>query len=476
MPITRRQFLTRGGLVTAGAALAPGLFSNLFARPALAETIGDRYLVLLFLDGGNDGFNTVVPYDDGTLGGMLRTHYEGARHSGAGGLRIPASQLLRAASPMIDAHTGTELGLHPGLTGLMSLYDQGKVALIQGCGYPEYSLSHDESRVIWETGNPGPAALTGGWAGRHLALEYGQNDIPAITIAGGIAAEFHQAVTGVLAIRRFEGYGFPYDDYDVADRIAQRDAFRELYQLASANAQSAVRFLGDGGQSTLTSTESYALIHSLYAGDPARQAFSAQYDLIDRSTARDLREVAKVVNAVRQGVPGVAARFFQLSNGGYDTHSDQGAGETDGQHYDLLAEVGNSLEVFYADLEDMGVANKVCTMVWSEFSRRIPQNENGTDHGSQGPVFVIGGAVNGGVYGNHPNVDPAALNGDENTRYSQDPGDAFRSTDFRDVYGTLLKHWLNVPEALILSSLLALDAGPPHDYWTVPDFDLGFLP
>ncbi len=206
----------------------------------------------------------------------------------------------------------------------------------------------------------------------------------------------------------------------------------------------------------------------------ARPAFNDAYDAIDKSTARDLREVAKMIYGVQQGAANVHARFFQLSNGGYDTHSDQGAAETDGQHYGLHQELGDSLKAFYDDCADMGVADKVCVMVWSEFSRRVPQNENGTDHGSQGPMFVIGGGVTGGVYGNHPNIDAGALDDNGNTVYAQS-ADPFRSTDFRDVYGTILKHWLNVPEPTILSSILPLDGGDPDTRWTAQNFDLGFL-
>src|SRR5690606_4117563 len=184
-----------------------------------------------------------------------------------------------------------------------------------------------------------------------------------------------------------------------------------------------------------------------------RGAFGQLYSEIDRRLAYDLREVAKIIYGVSSGVPGVGARFFQLSNGGYDTHSDQGGAL--GQHYELHREFGDSLKVFYDDLADMGVADKVLTVVWSEFSRRIEQNGNGTDHGSQGPMFVIGGpnALNGGVYGNHPNIAKSDLEGDGNTRYRQ-TAHPFRSTDFRDVFGTILKHWLNMSQPQILSNVL----------------------
>ena len=127
------------------------------------------------------------------------------------------------------------------------------------------------------------------------------------------------------------------------------------------------------------------------------------------------------------------------------------------------------------DLTDMGAADKVVVLVWSEFSRRVNQNDNGTDHGSQGPMFVVGGLVNGGVYGNHPNINQAAQDDDGNTVYSQAAG-SFRSTDFRDVYGTILKHWLCMSPTDISSYVLPLDSGPAGTYWTSANFDMGFLP
>ncbi len=227
------------------------------------------------------------------------------------------------------------------------------------------------------------------------------------------------------------------------------------------------------GPWSLLSSESYPALHDLYEAD--RATFDAAYDGLGTSLAGDLREIAKVIHGVSIGQPNVAARFFQAVNGGYDTHSDQGAGAPDGQHTRLHHEVGDAIELFYQDCADMGVADKVCIMVWSEFSRRVEQNDNGTDHGSQGPVFVIGGSVNGGVYGSHPDIREASLNDDGNTRYSQAAGDPFRSTDLRDVYGTILTKWLNMPEAQVLSSILPVDGGNPDDEWTSPNFDVGFI-
>ncbi len=470
MALTRRQFLKRSSAASAAALLGPSLFSNPFVRRAFADTIGDRYLVVIFLDGGNDGLNTVVPVADG--GGSLRTAYEVARLAGVGGLRLTPADL---AATLIgtDPNTGAQLALHPGFaTGFKTLYDLGKLAVIQGCGYPDYSLSHDQSRAIWKSGDPNTNGGEAGWIGKHLAANYIGSEIPAVSLSDSVAGELRQNATSVLAVHRLRDLGFPYDEVSSMDIAAKRAAFAALYDSAGGVAQSAIHYIGDSGTATLLASESYPALDDLYVTD--RPAFNDAYDVVDKSTARDLREIAKMIYGVKNSVPNVHARFFQLSNGGYDTHSDQGAADPAGQQYGLHQELGNSLKVFYDDLTDMGVADKVCVVVWSEFSRRVPQNDTGTDHGSQGPMFVVGGGVTGGVYGNHPNIDAGALDGDGNTVYAQDPG-GFRSTDFRDVYGTILKHWLNVPPSTILSSILPADSGDPSTRWTTQNFDLGFL-
>jgi uncharacterized protein (DUF1501 family) len=471
MAITRRQFLKRTGAVAAGSLLGPSLFSNPFVRRALADTIGDRYFVVVYHDGGNDGLNTVTPATNG--GGGLRTAYDVARLTGGGGLNLLPGAL---ASTLIgnDPNTGAQLALHPGLTGLKQLYDLGKVAVVQGCGYPDYSLSHEQSRSIWQTADPLGLGLGSGWVGRYLAANYGGTDIPGVNISDSIVGEFRQGATSVLTLDRVREFGFPYDDYYnlAGDNALKRTAFLDLCTAASGNAQSTVKYIGDSGAATLLSSESYPALDDLYESNRGA-IWDPQYDAVERSLANDLREVAKVIYGVSQGASNVTARFFQVSNGGYDTHADQGGAQTDGQHYSLHREVGDSINVFYQDLADMGLANKVCLVLWSEFSRRVPQNDSGTDHGSQGPMFVIGGAVNGGVYGNHPNIDDLALDGEGNTEYRQG-GTSFRSTDFRDVYGTILKHWLNMPAGSI-STVLPADTGDANFYWTAPNFDLGFL-
>lgn len=485
MAISRRQFLQRAGIATAGGLFGPQLFRNPLLARALAETVGDRYFIVLFLDGGNDGLNTIVP-----VTGPLRAPYEANRLTGAGGLRIVNP--LVPSNPFLDPNTGSQLGFHPGLAAIRDLYEQNMVAVLQGCGYPEYSLSHEQARAIWERGNRFGTG-SNGWMGRYLEAPssgYLGSDIPAVNIGNSVAGEYLQSLTSVLVFDRLNEFGFPYDA-EYADDFAAKDAlFNALHANAAATGNPFMQYLSGTGASTLTATQQYPDLHSEYRNDRAswHSAYVANQPGLNSSTARGLREIAKVIYGVARGAlpNNLQARFFQLANGGYDTHSNQGADESDGDHFLLHQEIAESIRLFYEDLADMssgapmgsGLANlpdKVVLMVWSEFSRRIEQNDNGTDHGSQGPMLVIGGpnAINGGVYGNHPNI--ANTDDDGNTDYSQNNGNGFRSTDFRDVYGTILKHWLGLANPGAIFPLDSSFGLVGDQYWNSANFDLPFL-
>jgi hypothetical protein len=307
--------------------------------------------------------------------------------------------------------------------------------------------------------------------------------VPGVVIADFIPQEFAGSTSAVLAIRRLQSFSLPYDEDYASDRTARKTAFNTLYQLAKppTEPQPSLQYIGIAGGATITATDAYPPLHGQYT--TARATFNSLYNGIPVSTSRDFREIAKIVYGVERTVPNIGAHFFQLANGGYDTHSDQGAAAPDGQHFQLLAEVAASIKVFRDDLRDMGqvlhgnpnaIWGRTTILVWSEFSRRIEQNDNGTDHGSQGPMFVIGGNVNGGVYGKHPNINESALDNSGNSVYHH-TGDDHDSTDFRDVYGTVLKHWVGLSGASV-QTLLPLDTVPSGGnatrYWTSANFDL----
>jgi len=459
---------------------APSFFRNPLLSQALAAT--DSYLVVFYLDGGNDGLNTIAPADNGLVGaGGLRDSYQLARATGAGGIRLPvggAGGLLvpvNPAPPMIDANTGSQLGFHPGLLGIKDLYDQGNVAVVLGVGYPDPNLSHDESSRKWETGDPFGVLGSEGWVGRYLADTYNGNQVPAVCLRDNVPGEFAQATTGVLALRRVTDFSFPYGSGLSNAEIARLDtAFGTIHTEAAASSLAPFALTGSTGYLAHQSTQAFPSLNSDYVAD--RATFNQAYTNLASGTANSLREMAKVIYGVANNTyPGVVeARFFEARQGDYDTHTDQGVGTAGNRQFQLFNELASAINLFYQDIEDMqaGLGAKVTILVWSEFSRRIKQNDSGTDHGSQGPVLLIGGGVNGGVYGNFPNIDPLALTGDGNTKYSQNAGDGFRSTDLRDVYGTLLKHRFDVADP---TTLLPVDSGDPDDEWTVPNFDLGFF-
>lgn len=466
MPLSRRQFLSRTGLAS-GSLLLPSWLGNPLVGSAAASAAG-KNIVLIHLDGGNDGINTVTPIDDGV--GSLRTDYEANRVN----LGILPGQLLPIG---VDANTGAQLGLNPAMVGLKNKFDGGNLAIIQGCGYPEPRLSHDGSNAAWRTGHPvlSPGSANG-WVGNTLIdLGYVGTDIPAVNIGKKVAPSFRQPVTNVLAFESLDDFGFPYDLDHPGDDAAKRACFAAQCAEAMAGAQAQKSFIGSTCDSALAATEAFV---DSYLND--RAPWSTLYDAVGTSVAHDLREVAKIMYGVSLGVPGMDARYFQVSVPGFDTHAHQGAGLPGDRHFELVKGLSGALEIFYEDCLDMGIVDDTLILIWSEFGRRVRENGNGTDHGSAGPVFVLGGSVNGGIYGNHPDLSTGALDPQGNLAYSQSPADPYRSTDFRDVYGTILEQWLCVPEATILSQVFTAEpvGYDPDEYWVDGnhDFDLGFLP
>ena len=481
MAITRRQFLKRDRPRHRRHASRPQPLRQPLRAPGAARrsTIGNRYLVVLFLDGGNDGLNTVIP---STTAAALRDAYDDARTStditpasaDAATLDGTRHRQHRARSIGIDPDNGLRLASTTrARVGLKALYDRARSRSIQGCGYPDYSLSHEEARVIWQTGDPlGHSAYAGtGWVGRHLAGAVRRQPDPGGQHRRlGRAASSGRPAPACSRSSACDDFGFPYDDYPrtTIARQARRRSARST-QRRSPAAQPPAQYIGNSGHATLLSSESYPQAHGLYrpTGRPAIQRRTTTSAAARRATSARSRRSS---TASSRALPNVNARFFQVSNGGYDTHSDQGGAETNGQHYGLHAEVGDALKVFYDDLADMRQSRTAsASLVWSEFSRRIQQNDNGTDHGSQGPMFVIGGTVVGRRLRQPSRTSTMALDDEGNTVYTQDAGRRLRSTDFRDVYGTdpqaLGQHDAGRHPA---PNVLPVDAGDPANYWTRP--------
>jgi len=377
----RRTFLQ--GSLAAGAAAALPFF---FARAAGAAGESDRILVLVQLDGGNDGLNTVVPFGDDL--------YLQARP----GIGIRPGAVVR-----LDDH----LGLHPSLAPLRKAWDDGALGIVQGVGYPDPNRSHFASADIWHTGSTNPPERWNGWLGRALDRVV-PSDVPGLHLDPGplslALVGDRVVVPSVADAARFRVDG-RRDLLEAAVRRPRGDATTEFIR---ASAQQAYR--------------TSARVEKALAGGDTGGAYP-RTELASR-----LRQVARLIDAR------LPSRVYAVRLAGFDTHSKQADA-----HAALLAELGGALGAFQADLASRGLADRVLTITYSEFGRRVKENRSlGTDHGAAAPMLVMGGAVQGGFHGAHPSL--ADL----------DDGDLKHHTDFRSVYATVLDRWIGVDSKDVL--------------------------
>jgi uncharacterized protein (DUF1501 family) len=382
--LSRRDVLKAGLRTSTLIALAPSVpgFLAQTARAAQPQR-QSRILVVVQLDGGNDGINTVVPFKD-----------EGySRHRKL--LRLPAAELITV---------NDSVGLHPALADANRLLESGRLAIVQGVGYPNPSRSHFESMAVWQTARLKPQQRTGvGWIGRALDDEKAGNAPAAVFVGGGqIPEALRGRRSSASALQRPEDLVLsetvrvkpvaPPASNDLA-AFVQRNAL-DAYMTASHMAQA--------------------------AGGPGDAADYPLTGLGDR-----LRLLARLIKE------DVGARVFYTSQPGYDTHAGQLA-----SHASLLREWAEALKAFLDDLAAARLAQRVVVLCFSEFGRTVRENgSGGTDHGTAGIVFLAGPAVRAGLVGTTPNL----LDLDEKH------GDLKVGLDFRQVYATVLEDWLKLP-------------------------------
>jgi uncharacterized protein (DUF1501 family) len=374
---TRRDFLRSSSLI----ALAPTVpaFLARLARGATAEADG-RVLVVIQLEGGNDGINTVVPFASDAYG---RSRKE---------LRLEAGEVLRLDD---------SVGLHPQMRGAMDLLDSGRLAIVPGVGYPNPNRSHFESLAIWQTARLDPEERGGpGWIGRGL------DDAPggsSLFVGGG-------AVPPALRGRR-----------SAASSLERLDDLLPDPEIAAARTLAGDAPEGDGLGDFLrrATLDAYASADRLSALAAAPD--DARYP--ETPLAGRLRTVARLIRG------GFGARVYYTSQGGYDTHAGQRFA-----HAGLLAELSGALRSFLDDLAAATLADRVVVLAFSEFGRRVAENASaGTDHGTAAPVFLAGPSVRAGLIGAYPSLDDL-----------DDEGDLKMSVDFRRVYAALLDGWLGL--------------------------------
>ena len=399
--LTRRKFLQSGGLALAGAASLPLFLGRTALAAQVAGTMSDygpdTILVVIQMSGGNDGLNTVVPYGlDG---------YRAAR----GAIGIPEANVL----PLTE-----RVGLHPDMGKLFERYQAGQVAIVQGAGYPNPNLSHFRSMDIWHTAVPDAYAQTG-WLAGELAATQPTNPLYAVSVTDSLIPALAGAGTSVPAIPNVQAYQLRTDTRYPADRAAQ---------IAVADWSYRQDYSGRAGQGYIAATGANALASTQMVQDGVA-AYRSTVEYPNFALGASLKSVAQMIAA------GLGTRIFYTSFGSFDTHSAQPNAQAR-----LLGGFSNSVDAFLRDLEGMGQANNVLLMSFSEFGRRVQENgSQGTDHGTAGPMFVIGSRVTGGLYGEYPSL--TKLDENRNLRYQ---------VDFRSVYGTVLEGWLGVDQSVAL--------------------------
>ncbi|NUN93886.1 MAG: DUF1501 domain-containing protein [Verrucomicrobiae bacterium] len=419
--LTRRQFLRRGAIVGALTWTIPAFLDRTMAilqaatldgRPPAVAGRDAKVLVLLQLAGGNDGLNTLVPIGD--------DDYHRARPS----LGVPDGSALRL---------GERAGFHPNLGGLKSLYDEGRLGVVQAVGYPNPNRSHFRSTDIWQTASDANQSWTTGWVGRFF--DHCCAGAPAsvgLGLGGQMPLVFAAKSPKGVIVENAGGNpkkGSPGDGPEVAmdDPFAAEESERQgatveaLAGRAPAEGVSALDFV--------RRTELDAQVSRDQIADIAAKA-KGQGSYPATRLGRELAFVARLIAG------GMTTRVYYVSQGGYDTHTNQ-----KGAHERLLQELGDALKAFAEDLKAQGNLDRVLLMTFSEFGRRVKENgSGGTDHGAGAPLFLIGGGVKAGVHGEMPSLASEHL----------DRGDVAFRTDFRSVYATVLEKHLGASSAAVL--------------------------
>lgn len=396
----RRDFLSQVSLGGLAASFLMGRQPvKAYASHPLLNTLnqdGERILVLIQLNGGNDGLNTVIPLES--------QRYLDVRPN----IAIPASEAIG-----IDS----SFGLHPNLNGLESVWGDGRLGIVHSAGYPDPNLSHFRSTDIWATASDSDEYLNTGWLGRHFDQAYpGYAESPP---AHPLAVQLGQASSFMLQ-GPVGPMGMNIANQNILERLANGG------QLYDESGVPATKYGDELSFARAIANDAYhyagVIYESLQTGTNQTE-YPAPNPL-----ATDLASVARMIKG------GLPTRLYLVSLGGFDTHANQLT-----RHETLMRNLGGAMKAFQDDLAASGHSEAVMTMTFSEFGRRVEENgSRGTDHGTAAPLFVMGDGVAGGFYGQPANLD--ALD---------DKGNLAFNIDFRSVYATLLEHWMGYESAQV---------------------------
>ena len=354
----------------------------------------EKTLVVIQLTGGNDFMNTIVPYTNG--------HYFDARKK----IVISQDNVL----PINDT-----LAINKNAHSFKRLYDEGKMAVIQGIGYPNSNRSHFRGMDIWHTCEPDKVGSEG-WLG--LAIKEldvrSENVLTGVNIGEGLPRAMTVAGVPVTSVGDLEGYGVmkKIEQEKLRDKALQ--AFKDIYGQAIGTGPVA-EYIGNTGLDVLKGADMLSNVAANYGSN-------VEYG--DNAIAKSLRDVARI------HIANLGTRIFYANHGGYDTHANEMP-----THPKLMSDLSGAISDFLDDLEEHGASDNVAVLVFTEFGRRMRDNGSGTDHGSGGGAFIFGKNVKGGLYSEYPSLDPSDWEHGEDLKHT---------IDFRGIYATMLEQWLQV--------------------------------
>jgi uncharacterized protein (DUF1501 family) len=379
------------------------------------QTQKQPILVVLQLTGGNDTLNTIVPYGD-------PLYYDNRRT-----VRIAEGDVL----PIDNRY-----GFNPAMKALKPFWDDGKMAIIAGVGYPNPNYSHFRSMDIWYTCEPDKIA-TDGWLGKTVREidPHAENVLTAVNFGRGLPRALSLSGVPVASVAQLDSYGLLTNLSSVSQRQSALEVFSCLYDdgwndqgqpdpAAAAPAQTGDEVLRYMGQTGLDAQKGADILRT------AIGKYQSSVDYPNSPIADNLKGIAQVKLA------DLGTRVFYTSHGSFDTHATQLPA-----HAKLWSEVSEGVAAFFEDLRAHDAADDVIMLVWSEFGRRVKDNGAGTDHGAGSVAFVLGDRVNGGMYGEYPSLkkDDLTLG---NLKYH---------VDFRSTYATILDRWMSIDSQPIVN-------------------------
>jgi uncharacterized protein (DUF1501 family) len=412
MTITRREFVKGGVAAFTFTFAAPEFLSDL----ARAQGARGRNLVVLYLSGGNDALSTLIAYND--------PFYYSRRPT----LAVPAGSVLQIGSDS----SNVALGLHPRLTGLRQIFNQGRLAFIQRTGYENQSRSHFQGTDIWSTANPSNSSGPG-WIGRYLdSLPSPVDPLVGWNTSSALPHVLLSEHVSVPAIPNPVTYAFSSPNTG-AEASAERTAAARISSHVPVD-RPELAFVYGSAQAALATLDRVATVG----------AYTASVTYPNSGFGQALRAVAGAM------ANGIGTKVFFVTTGGFDTHSGQNVNVANGTYFNLMAALNDGLLAFHNDLANQGLLEDTLLLAFSEFGRRINENSAGntagTDHGAAGLMIALGGRVNGGIYGTAPslNLDPA------NPTLENNGNDVRYQTDFRSVYAQVIDQWLGASSTAIL--------------------------